>query len=65
MKPITEFQYLCTPLFREKTLIQSMIVYIRAETREVADQLFADWAHKFFDLDLRQVVNAIHGYRQD
>ncbi len=62
IKPINEYAYSCTPMFKDKTPIQSMTVYIRAETRSEADILFDQHAHKFFDLDMRRSVQIHSGY---
>lgn len=63
IKPIIEYAFSCTPMFKDKTPIQSMTVYIRAETRGEADLLFDQHAHKFFDLDMRRSVQMFSGYQ--
>jgi hypothetical protein len=64
IEDIKWFVFHCSPMNREFP-IRSMEVSIYATSREEADEIFHNFAHKFFDENINLSVKVVReGYRQ-
>lgn len=64
IEEITAYEFTCTPMDRGYP-IRSCVVTIYARTRDEAEAIFDENAHKFFDKDMfRSVKEFGGGYRQ-